>query len=281
MPFTKIFQQNFWHFAPSYASSNSTANFFNEIVQNSNSRNLDSQNISTIQYTDLVHKYSNVAVMQAKDASKEISESSGGGGKDKVSSHAATTYYKLNIVGAGFGVLLGCCTRTHTHTHTHTQGCCCHQLCWQPEEVQREEKEESSSVLVRQNFMVTFPLFPSLYFLPPYLPPSPFCSVQSGIVPPWVGEHPDVFDDPNFSITALESTQAEDSMMDISLGSPQLAALQPLKEKGPLQAGEERRGIGNGGGGVGYLPKEVLLEEEEPMSIAGKKEGPIGEHMPV
>ena len=41
MPFTKIFQRKFWHFAPSPASSSSTAylrNFFNERVRNSNSR---------------------------------------------------------------------------------------------------------------------------------------------------------------------------------------------------------------------------------------------------
>ena len=94
-------------------------------------------------------------------------------------------------------------------------------------------------------------------------------------MPPWVAEHPDVFDDPNFSITALQSTRAEDSMMEISHGSPLPLPLQPL------HAGEERRERGSGGGGgAGYAPKEVLFEEE-PMSVSGKEEVPIGELMPT
>ena len=43
------------------------------------------------------------------------------------------------------------------------------------------------------------------------------------MVPPWVGEHPDIFDDPNFSITAIDLTKskenpADTSLMELSLG---------------------------------------------------------------
>ena len=42
-------------------------------------------------------------------------------------------------------------------------------------------------------------------------------------MPPWVGEHPDIFDDPNFSITAIdisrkEKDQGDESLMDLSVG---------------------------------------------------------------
>ena len=47
--------------------------------------------------------------------------------------------------------------------------------------------------------------------------------LQNRIVPPWVGEHPDIFDDPNFSITAIDLTKSKgydpnnESLMELSL----------------------------------------------------------------
>ena len=51
-------------------------------------------------------------------------------------------------------------------------------------------------------------------------------SVQARVVPPWVEEHPDVFTDPSFSITQLDSSCG--SAMEVSRGGPVLARVKAL-----------------------------------------------------
>ena len=49
------------------------------------------------------------------------------------------------------------------------------------------------------------------------------CPHQARVVPPWVEEHPDVFTDPDFSLTQLDSTAhlsgSTASAMDVSLNT--------------------------------------------------------------
>ena len=49
---------------------------------------------------------------------------------------------------------------------------------------------------------------------------------QAKIVPPWVGEHPDVFNDPSFSLTAMQTT-TDSFPMDISEGMDHMPGLVP------------------------------------------------------
>ena len=65
---------------------------------------------------------------------------------------------------------------------------------------------------------------------PPHLfyPHPLLSSPQARVVPPWVEEHPDVFNDPEFSITQLDSTvsglsDTTASAMDVSVNPQQLA----------------------------------------------------------
>ena len=92
------------------------------------------------------------------------------------------------------------------------------------------EKESIVRLKDYSALFTTYQLSPSLPLsLPLSLPPSHSPTpLQAKVVPPWVEEHPDVFNDPNFSITKLDTTASElsettGSAMEISV-NPSLQA---------------------------------------------------------
>ena len=77
-------------------------------------------------------------------------------------------------------------------------------------------------------------------------------STQARVVPPWVVEHPDVFSDPNFSITQMDTTNSEASSMELSapLPEPPPQPYQQQQQQQHVKAGDGGKG-GKGGKGGG------------------------------